>query len=48
MRDATPESLLVSMLITLPLLLAGLYYLRKSKLTHPPAAVGNTKSKQAR
>lgn len=36
-RSTTPEAFLVGTLITLPLLLIGLFYLRKSKVQLPPA-----------
>jgi membrane protease YdiL (CAAX protease family) len=35
-RTNTPEGLLIGLLLTLPLLLVGLFYLRKSKLQLPP------------
>jgi membrane protease YdiL (CAAX protease family) len=35
-RSSTPEAAFVGILITLPLFLIGLYYLRKSKLQLPP------------
>jgi membrane protease YdiL (CAAX protease family) len=36
-RSATPEAAWIGILVTLPLLLIGLFYLRKSKLSPPPA-----------